>query len=765
MDKLHREEAITEDIAVISLPVTQTTDRNASQITKTVHEVSEYTNEKSVSIKETTNMGVAIIVEDDIVQFVKVEPGEDIPAESDNNYNDSELKQHKDNLETNNFHCEQTTTEGIVKTVVYINETTEENMTQLIKVEPEEEIVPNNSQLPIDTETFKQDSIENATTDKLLKVEIEVTEQQSLEENPTETLYLKNNIINDGCYVKITRLDDSLLKTYLQLTKRSSRYTCKVCNANFTNTNVFKRHIFKHVIPKLYQCHQCGKQVKSKRTLIRHVQIHGKHPVETYICAVCGKCFKRKRDLDRHLVLHSGVKPHRCDTCGKGFYNRSTLIKHFRVHTAKGNKCATCGEIFGKRYELALHYVIKHTRARTHDCEICGKRFVHKSHLDMHIVRHTELRPYVCNVCGKMFKANSNLKKHCRTHTETEDVLKPFVCKPCGKRFTSECVMRRHLLIHTNLKPYKCNTCGKCFNYSGNLKKHMERHERVDSRLNNPRRKKIRVISKPYPCDKCEKRFKSKCDLQRHLTVHSDVRPYKCAKCHKRFKCTQSLEKHQQLHDDSYVKPEKCGFCDKDFRNNWDLQRHLLVHTGLKPYKCTRCSKAFTCKSNLLKHEQRHDKVTAPKAPVVTEYVCNVCGKKFRFNCDLRRHVGVHSDVRPYICAICCKGFASKRSLSRHLQRHLGGTVQTKTERKEYICECGKVFNFPSDLKRHAGSDGDAKPFVCDYCNQAFACKKNFHKHVREHEHESDKWKCMICDEEFRKKTVFRKHLSLHVVE
>ncbi|KAJ6438509.1 finger protein AZF1 [Purpureocillium lavendulum] len=64
----------------------------------------------------------------------------------------------------------------------------------------------------------------------------------------------------------------------------------------------------------------------------------------------------------------------------------------------------------------------------------CNKRFVQKTHLDIHRRTHTGHKPYkVCTKenCGLTFSQRGNLKTHMRRHTGE----KPYACSICGKLF------------------------------------------------------------------------------------------------------------------------------------------------------------------------------------------------------------------------------------------------------------------------------------------------------------------------------------------
>ncbi|RDA95842.1 hypothetical protein CP533_5122 [Ophiocordyceps camponoti-saundersi (nom. inval.)] len=102
----------------------------------------------------------------------------------------------------------------------------------------------------------------------------------------------------------------------------------------------------------------------------------------------------------------------------------------------------------------------------------CRKRFVQKTHLDIHRRTHTGLKPYVCTKenCGLTFSQRGNLKTHMRRHTGE----KPFACTICGKMFAQRGNVRSHEETHKGLKPFVCrlDDCHKTFSQLGNMKTH-----------------------------------------------------------------------------------------------------------------------------------------------------------------------------------------------------------------------------------------------------------------------------------------------------
>uniref|UniRef100_K1PT72 C2H2-type domain-containing protein n=1 Tax=Magallana gigas TaxID=29159 RepID=K1PT72_MAGGI len=54
-------------------------------------------------------------------------------------------------------------------------------------------------------------------------------------------------------------------------------------------------------------------------------------------------------------------------------------------------------------------------------CDVCGKDFILKSYLQVHMKMHKEERPYKCEVCHKAFKQMAALARHNRIHTDTSE--------------------------------------------------------------------------------------------------------------------------------------------------------------------------------------------------------------------------------------------------------------------------------------------------------------------------------------------------------
>lgn len=53
-------------------------------------------------------------------------------------------------------------------------------------------------------------------------------------------------------------------------------------------------------------------------------------------------------------------------------------------------------------------------------------------------------------------------------------------------------------------------------------------------------------------------------------------------------------------------------------------------------------------------------------------YSCDLCGKGFRLQRMLNRHLKCHNQVKRHLCTFCGKGFNDTFDLKRHVRTHTG---------------------------------------------------------------------------------------------
>ncbi|KAJ1659598.1 hypothetical protein IWQ61_001347 [Dispira simplex] len=79
-------------------------------------------------------------------------------------------------------------------------------------------------------------------------------------------------------------------------------------------------------------------------------------------------------------------------------------------------------------------------------------------------------------------------------------------------------------------------------------------------------------------------------------------------------------------------------------------------------------------------------------------YPCTQCGLTFPRQHNLKSHAMTHSQERPFSCSICGHNFRRQHDLKRHMKGHTG--------EKPYICQrCGRGFARMDALSRHSRAD------------------------------------------------------------
>lgn len=257
----------------------------------------------------------------------------------------------------------------------------------------------------------------------------------------------------------------------------------------------------------------------------------------------------------------------------------------------------------------------------------------------------------------------------------------------------------------------------------------------------------------------------------------------KCGDCSQVFKFQSQFVIHQRVHTGE--RPYQCPECDKAFSKNSNLNLHLKTHRKNDgSQKCQICRRRFPCseyedhvKSHALKWEIEQNSEASlhgttfiptstptsaePGIPdVKLEKVCQYCGKTFRFQSALIRHVRIHTGEKPFKCDICGKAFGQAYFLRVHELTHWSV--------KRYNCtRCEKSFAHYSNARKHTcrplqnNTDLQRLPpsltYTCHICKSISESLQQFNSHMREHTG-TQLYRCLFCDKLFGDHAEFSSH-------
>lgn len=164
------------------------------------------------------------------------------------------------------------------------------------------------------------------------------------------------------------------------------------------------------------------------------------------VCSTCGKTVQ-KCNLTQHLNTHLETTDCKCDLCGKGFKTKTHLNNHITAthQKLKRYKCEHCDLKFVHSTGRRSHIDRIHLNCKRFECKVCPAKFFESIELKMHTMRqHTGEKKFKCDICNDFFVSATILKYHKRIHMEE----KMFNCEVCGKGFANKSGLTRHLKIH-----------------------------------------------------------------------------------------------------------------------------------------------------------------------------------------------------------------------------------------------------------------------------------------------------------------------------
>nr|XP_032528259.1 zinc finger protein 558-like isoform X2 [Danaus plexippus plexippus] len=238
---------------------------------------------------------------------------------------------------------------GCAQDVIEIESEGIECKTEIAKIGSEEMAEIGNGKIESSEEILKIRN-EEIGNDKMQSNE-EIREQDAKRNEGKKII--KKPADNKNYYTK--KINDEERMKLLDEKKSLSNYKnrvfkCEMCVQGFT-ADGYEKHIKKfHSKSADYECHYCGRRMKSKRSLTLHIRRHYRN----VSCPVCKKVYHRTWAMNDHYKLvHLRKINYYCGSCSR---TNRILSNQLRSHTGeKPCNCQICSSEFIQKYSLKVH--------------------------------------------------------------------------------------------------------------------------------------------------------------------------------------------------------------------------------------------------------------------------------------------------------------------------------------------------------------------------------------------------------------------------
>ena len=318
-------------------------------------------------------------------------------------------------------------------------------------------------------------------------------------------------------------------------------------------------------------------------------------------------------------------------------------------------------------------------------------------------------------------------------------------------------------------KKEQCKVCGKKLcDYTGLFDHVKKRHCDMEGYQNYLEElKELKVVT----CEICQQKFADRTLLHAHEDrEHRQNEIVECFHCKKPFRGIVHLRSHiRSVHIMQGDRSKLCHLCPAKFKWAVSLRQHIdEIHEGNKHAKCELCGKTFYSNSQLRRHERCHG---LHKSKCV---ICQQCGKQFLFAHNLKRHVEAMHGTRQeiYHCSYCGKGFRLKTSMVSHvLLVHFSmfsfscKECRASFPRSKFLIDhMASVHNIKdfqvkeNRKERYKYAKDDSDLFYCSYCSTGFHYKAKLVDHIHTSHAEIFPHRCDICKQGFLEASFLDNH-------
>ncbi len=442
----------------------------------------------------------------------------------------------------------------------------------------------------------------------------------------------------------------------LQVTRAGERWTCNICNEEFSGKYGLRYHKDNVHRTALFTCQICEQTFTKKYQRDYHKT--KEHPKDSYDCVICEEKFTKRHLLKYHIKKAHSTTVFSCEYCNEVFDNEHKFTNHKENHHPNDSCFPISPEdvkphmkqmdsdslegmdIFESDYNPDTQIKTENLDDLEHNLNLCLDVFPIDAKPKPDSLGTKSGKSYNCTICNATFDTRNKLCYHRKIKHGNQKQLE---CEQCHKTFPTQYRLKRHAACHSGAKSvcsdtqiktenvgehedfdgntevksgiltlFKCQICDQTF-----TKKHQRDYHKTKEHPKDS-----------YDCTKCQETFTKRHQLKYHIERHHTKKSYNCTICSATFETRHKLCYHRKIKhtDKADNEPQlKCQQCQKTFSSQSRLERHAALHSGVKPVCCEHCGQGFYTRGKL----KQHVDVVHLKLATTT---CNLCQKSF---CDL----------------------------------------------------------------------------------------------------------------------------------
>ena len=238
-----------------------------------------------------------------------------------------------------------------------------------------------------------------------------------------------------------------------------------------------------------------------------------------------------------------------------------------------------------------------------------------------------------------------------------------FLCQLCKKLFQDPFALAQHKCSGIKHIEHRCPECNKVFNCPANLASHRRWHRPRSPGSNKPMKIQKQSSSEDrnttYSKECKETEATESCLLRSESDISVDnIGEENGNEIPSPVDKNNNILGHLMIKESSANVKYICDCCGKSFKRQAYLRKHMIYHNKAKPYPCQYCGKIFRSQTNRAKHVLNH--AIGPMS-----CICSECGHGFASSFELEKHSRIHNG-EIFSCEECSIVFYNLTGLQRH---------------------------------------------------------------------------------------------------